>query len=283
MKKSKIDKNQELELVELYKNGTNTLELCKKYGWSLNNRHGPLDILKRHNIVIRPDNKTCAIKYTINSNYFNSVDSKDKAYFLGLIYADGSISKNGINRTRSEMKLQLQEQDKSILETFNKYLNSNKPLRFTKAKQIQHSNSFGLGLENTKLIENLKKLGVNPNKSYTLEFPSESILPKHLVPHFIRGFFDGDGCITQSSGSANINFSSTRQMLVDLKEILYSEVGFNKNVKIQQRYKDRKDISCQLMYGGNIQVKKFYDWLYKDCGNLYIERKKLKFEKLLKI
>ena len=70
-----------------------------------------------------------ANKYTFNKDYFERIDSKDKAYFLGLLYADGC---NSISATKQHhtIVLNLQEKDKDILDIFNKYINSNKPLTY---------------------------------------------------------------------------------------------------------------------------------------------------------
>lgn len=70
-----------------------------------------------------------ANKYTFNRDYFERIDSKDKAYFLGLLYADGC---NSISTTQRHCTiiLNLQEKDKDILNVFNKYINSNKPLAY---------------------------------------------------------------------------------------------------------------------------------------------------------
>lgn len=42
------------------------------------------------------------------------------------------------------------------------------------------------------MFEDLDKLGIRPNKSLDCIFPS---LCEDLMSHFIRGLFDGDGCV----------------------------------------------------------------------------------------
>lgn len=70
-----------------------------------------------------------ANKYTFNKDYFERIDSKDKAYFLGLLYADGC---NSISATQGQctIVINLHEKDRSILDIFNKYIGSNKPLSY---------------------------------------------------------------------------------------------------------------------------------------------------------
>ena len=72
------------------------------------------EILKKNNII--PRNKSIANRiYFCDDNYFEKIDSKDKAYFLGLLMADG-------NKYKNTVRIELQEKDKSILELFKKYI-----------------------------------------------------------------------------------------------------------------------------------------------------------------
>lgn len=272
--KVSLNKLQEQELINLYLKGSSTKELCIKYGWSLNNRHGPLDILKKNNIFIRKDNETHNIKYTINNVYFEKINSIDKAYFLGLIYADGSI-----HYKKAEMKLPLQEKDKIILDKFNYYINSNKPLRINKAKIKNRSNMYSFVIENRKIIEDLKKLGVLPNKESNIKFPY--FLKEKYISHFIRGFFDGDGSIYKQGSSLVFNFTGTHNMINSINELLSKKFSIELR-KIYKRHKDRDhNMGYQISWYGKKISKLFYDWIYKDCNDLYINRKKEKFEELL--
>ena len=56
-------------------------------------------------------------KYNVNDNYFDVIDNQNKAYILGFLYADGCNYKNGY------FKIDLQEEDKNMLEVFKKELN----------------------------------------------------------------------------------------------------------------------------------------------------------------
>lgn len=50
---------------------------------------------------------------------------------------------------------------------------------------------------NKHLWEVLYNYGCTPRKSTTLQFPELSIFQSpDLIRHFIRGYFDGDGCIS---------------------------------------------------------------------------------------
>lgn len=276
---SKLTKIQELELIDLYNKGVTTKDLCLKYGWSLNNRHGPLRILKKHNIAIRMDNETHAFKYTINDNYFSIIDTNDKAYFLGLLYADGSI-----NIKKSVVNLSLT--DKEIMLIFNKYLNSNKPLRLTE-HSFPWKTIYKIYIENRKINTDLKNLGLIPNKSNNNHYIP--CIKEEYLSHFIRGYFDGNGCITYSKFTTKkgknvyepvVNFTGHISIITDIKNLLHNKLNLNLN-KFQNRYKHNLN-SGSVSYGGINVCKIIYDYLYKDCDDLFIERKYIKFSGLLK-
>lgn len=78
--------------------------------------------------------------------------------------------------------------------------------------------------------------------------------------------------------------SGTKKLTEQLREFFYNKIETKKDLKIQKRFKNRDTNSgYMLIYGGNGNSRKFYDFLYKDCGEFYLKRKKLKFEKNLKI
>jgi hypothetical protein len=281
MIKRKINFEQELELIDLYKNGTSTAELCLKYGWKLSNRRGPLDILKAHNVLIRKDNETHAYRYTINENFFEIINSKEKAYFLGLLYSDGSV-----NKDKNTVSIGLAEKDIAILELFNKSINSNKPLRKNILSNIKHQNSVILVLENKKIKEQLIKLGCVPNKSIlNISLPN---IPEEFLPHFIRGVFDGDGCITYTNIKKYptkyrpiVSFAGGFSFISEIAEVLKNTIGINHN-KFQKRHKSRSVNSGHISWNGFNTCKKIYDYLYKDCQDLFLIRKQTKFIALLK-
>ena len=116
------------------------------------------------------------------------------------------------------------------------------------------------------MIKSLKRLGCVPNKSLTLEFPTEKQVPKHLVNHFIRGYFDGDGSLS-TNGKANgykVSFEGTDSFLEVLKDVL------KVNTKISKRRENSSN--SYLRFGGNLQVLEKLNYLYHDA-TVYLDRK----------
>ena len=134
--------------------------------------------------------------YTENENFFKKLDTPEKAYILGFFYADGcnhdkSKIDDGYNHQNCISFTQL-EQDLDILEQIRHALTCNRPFK----EVIQKTNSkkkYSLDIISDQMSADLSRLGAIPAKSLVLTFPK--FIPDSLMPHFIRGYFDGDGCI----------------------------------------------------------------------------------------
>jgi len=269
----KLTEDQQKEIVELYKQGKTVKELYTQFSYRVGDPHGILEILKSFSTPIRPDHKTHAKRYSLDETYFEKIDTQKKAYFLGLMYADGY---NGLKKRA--IRLQLVESEKYIMESFLTDLKSNQPLKYLNKsnKNPKWQNFWILNVYNGKICDDLDKLGCVQAKTHKLKFPTEDIVPKELIHHFVRGFFDGDGCITISKGkNKNISFTTTKEFLLELQKLLIKELGF-KVTKLSKRWKLRNDEIYSLVYGGNIQAKKYMDWLYKD-SEIHFTRKYNKF------
>lgn len=146
---------------------------------------------------------------SVNFNYrfFQNIDSEEKAYWLGFMYADGYVmaKTNGVG-------LGVALKDIDHLKKYNLALNYPKGLKVSETHQFgskEHANKDGKTLymvrtiiTNKWLKEDLIACGCVPNKSLILTFPSEDIFKEseqytkeQLILHFIRGYFDGDGTL----------------------------------------------------------------------------------------
>ncbi|KKN74504.1 hypothetical protein LCGC14_0390210 [marine sediment metagenome] len=120
--------------------------------------------------------------------------------------------------------------------------------------------------------------GVVPRKWLILKPPQN--IPKNLVHHWIRGYFDGDGCISSSTKkngyeAYSASLASAKNFCFSVKQIIKKELSINPNLYTRKVNK----ITTELSFGGNRQVYKFMEWLYKDA-TIYIQRKYDKFIEL---
>lgn len=222
--------------------------------------------LKGNGIVVKSGPEYNRTK-RFNEDYFEAIDDSKKAYFLGLLYADGNIYLK-----RKRVQICLCNEDSYILAEFGKALGYDGIFYSDRGRYTS------LSLDSEKLSSDLIRLGCTPRKSLTLKFPSEDQVPEYLLSHFIRGYFDGDGSIyfrERTSNFKQISLTSTEEFL---KGIVASTLYLNlKWSRFYRRYV-RSDSAGYITVGNKGDITKFYNYIYKDCDNLFLTRKKLKFE-----
>lgn len=224
-------------------------------------------LLKKNKIHVENDSCLTKQKFTINQNYFEKIDTEDKAYFLGLLYADGTIS-GGLRRYTIDISLQ--ESDFLILEKFRDCLCSNKPLTKRIKNKPNHKNMIRLTITNKKLHKDIINLGCVPKKSLILKFPTENQVPNHLLRHFIRGYFDGDGSIYRNKQkNVSIDIYSSLVFNSEVQNVVAKELKIY-NIKLFPRKSSHNSGGSFRLHGTN--AKCFLDWIYKDAI-VYLQRK----------
>lgn len=223
--------------------------------------------LKKVGITLSPQ------KYKFNENYFNEIDTPNKAYFLGFIYADGCVFP-----PKNSCAIKLTREDDYILEQFKQELGSTKPLTYTKSKPIVGTQYVGkaqskIEINSKTMVADLQRLGVTQNKSLMLKFPEKMMFMKD----FIRGYFDGDGCIYNSQGRIMLNFVGSENFCKGLCEFLRASLDIN--VVAKQEKRGNSWYVYVLRIG---DVLKFCNYIYQDRNCIKLNRKFEKFENYLK-
>lgn len=219
-------------------------------------------------------------KYKYNKDYFSKIDSEDKAYWLGFLYADGSINRfyKGEKLRSMTLEIGLAYQDKNHLEKFKQCIESNIPI-FERTNKLngKEYKSVRIQLNNTKICYDLCDLGCTPHKTYDVRLPSYDIVPKEFMRDFLRGFFDGDGCIniSEMNGKPHIQVTITGmpEMLTDISDFLISE---NIIRKVPKLHKDKRSMACSIFFYGADSNKELLDYLY-DGATIYLDRKYQKY------
>ncbi len=256
---NKFPEWKEVEICEEYKKGTDTTKLQNKYNCS---NETIRYILVRHNIKRREKTITSR-KYKINENYFEKIDDQDKAYMLGFIYADG-----GLNRYSNSLIIKIQRYDRTLLEIFKKLLDYGGIVKDVTDKMVykginKEYKMSVLSVTSKKLYSDMIKIGLHPNKSFTITLPK---LRKDLIRHFIRGVFDGDGNIHKRKDKYEyLEFSiisGSKVFLEELSKNLPFSINVNKNTSVWRLGSKKKE---------NIGL--LYDFMYKDA-RIFLKRKK---------
>lgn len=197
-----------------------------------------------------------------NHAFFSEIDTEKKAYWLGFIFADGFIL-DKVKRGSKQLGIRLAKKDKHQLEAFRVAIESNNKIyEYTDKKGrkntvILHSSD--------QMCDDLTKYGCGPRKSLILRFPDN--IPQETLPHFIRGYFDGDGSASISAGRLFVGFAGTEHFLNEIKRIL----GIENKLFLKNKIR-------QLTFSDQKKCKEFYHYLY-DNATIFLKRKKDVFEK----
>lgn len=254
------------KILEEYNDGLSTIKIGKKYNictssiWRL---------LKKNPNFKSRSNEINSKKYYYDENFFELIDTEEKAYWLGFLYADGYVSCRKYNHI---LGISLAEKDFHHLEKLNNSLKSNVPIATYITK-----NGYNPGTKYCRLIFCGKKIfndaisqGIVEQKTNKLKPPQN--IPEELYRHYIRGYMDGDGSITLSSTimAYKIRLLGTYDILVDIENHLLSKINIHKVSKYYKRKSEQTVMQYEI--GGNLQVRKVLDFLYEDA-TIYLDRK----------
>lgn len=259
IRRKKFSDKQTKYVIELYTNNISIKSISEEFGVDSS-------VIKRmlieNNICIRDDSE-CQIKYDIKDSYFDSIDTEDKAYWLGFITADGCVFGN-------RLKITLSEKDKNHLYKFRACINSTHPI---KNIEVNLNTNKYKGIEfvvnNRKMIKKLNSYGVIPNKHDLVDVPQ---IDKQFLRHYYRGIFDGDGCLSYSNYSWCCYLAGNNNILSKFAEFVKSNTDCKANVRRFKKYKDYHTQTYVFSTSGNIIVPQIASLLYKD-STVYLDRK----------
>lgn len=272
------------ELVTMYNSGMSLSEIAKvtsgsKGAMSVRQRLQDLGIDTSYSTNIdkyREKMSRVFHQYTLDENVFDVIDTEEKAYWLGFLMADGYNHED-----RNAICLRLQSEDLEILEKFKAFLKSDAPIytysRITKVNHL-HRHYSEVRVNSVHLSQQLSKLGCIQGKTYLLEFPT--CVPNSLINHFIRGYFDGDGCICvrprKRKNSTYIEYQLTivgkEDAILKMQDFIVKETGVSKT-KLER---PKNNFAKVIHYTGRKVVTKILDYLYRDA-TIFLKRKHDKY------
>lgn len=199
-----------------------------------------------------------ARKYRYNDNFFKVIDTEEKAYWLGFIYADGCVTSSGKSKV---LEITLKASDKGHLIKFINAVGGVKEQISPKAVKLNGKiyRAFRATVCSTTMCNDLIEHGAIPRKSLVLKFPTT--VPIFYMRHFLRGYFDGDGHID----SRRISLLGTKEFLVEVQN--YFEIFGASKTKI----KKEKSEAYSFEKWGN-EVVNIVSALYNN-STVYLDRK----------
>lgn len=198
--------------------------------------------------------------------YFKNIDTEEKAYWLGFLFADGCVS---------DIKVSLSQSERCVIDRFQNSVGCNYKVQIVPRKEHTFGNGktyiskthYRVEISSIDMANDLRKHGCVNNKSLVLEYPEH--LSETLKNHFARGYFDGDGCIHGNVFNEHIVIAGTASV-VD---------GIAKSCPLLLKYSIHKSKNIYICHISNMQAMKFMEWMYRDA-TVFLQRKKDKYESL---
>ena len=257
------------QIKQEYLAGSTIEQLEEKYP----DKKGSINAYLRKMGVTRPNGKQAHC----NHDYFADIDTPQKAYFLGLLSADGCVRHVKADQNSWCIRLELKVEDKYIIEEFAKAIDSNLSVKEYVAKDIKHEYNGKIynsdkhdayfATYSTKMAQDLIKWGCAPNKSETrIKVPN---LPKEMLRYYILGFFDGDGIASVGKEGSYYGFVGNKPMMESIAQILFEEI----NLPIPTIHYNKFSHIYFIQYHTNERKLKFYHYLYDNLTIPHLTRK----------
>lgn len=208
--------------------------------------------IKRHNLA--------DVDYKLNEKYFDKIDTEEKAYWLGFIYADGCINISG-NSPR--LSIELERLDFNHLKKFRNNIESNHVITRRKNKE---RDTCTISMNSRHLANKLISIGCMNNKTVNGYIDQDNILNQfYYKVAFIRGYFDGNGYVEKDERKYRLVFTlQSEQLVTSLNSILH-EMGIHTRIQHNHKY-----------YRIHIERKndfyKFLSLIYSNA-KVYLDRK----------
>jgi predicted DNA-binding protein YlxM (UPF0122 family) len=237
-------------------------EIAKMKGVSYAGIHG---FIKRNNIPTRDHSESTKVwrkkERIVDVDFFTKMNH-ELAYILGLWASDGTILDRG--------SFALGMSDADVIEWVSEKISYTGTVHKT---VTEYSTNHAIQFTAPELLQEFEKYNLIPRKSLVLEFPS---LSQEMVPHYLRGVFDGDGSIGKDRYSYRFNIVSGSKPFIDsVKHVIENQIGGNRGVKYDSR---GRGLYTYHVFGKE-SLYKLGKWLYQD-DSFGMSRKKAKFEQL---
>lgn len=213
-------------------------------------------------------------RHFFNEDYFENINTEEKAYWLGFIAADGSIVKSS-EYNSYRLYINLSHVDEGHLEKFRDAIGANdtKFQKYTSTKGFSNPNgstTSRIVLNSFKMCKDLAKYNVHQRKSYDIEMPN---IDNDLISHYLRGLFDGDGSYHYHYDTKNNRYRYTFEIVSASKIFIEQIQQYLLSVGIKTNLYYRKEFEYfRLMTASKKELLKLIDLLYSNA-TVYLDRK----------
>lgn len=200
----------------------------------------------------------------LNEHFFENIDNEVKAYFLGLIIADGNVFVDSTFNRQASISITLDSKDEYLLDIFKQAVSTNTSIGHDGRGCSQ------IAVRSDIMAKDLARYGVIPRKSFETFLPN---IPADMIPHLIRGIMDGDGSVKakqtniQGRYAHSISFCGSHHLMQDIADWCANN-AINTTDVYDYKNKSLSEIKIQSIDS----IYKFGEIIYKNA-TVYMERK----------
>lgn len=227
------------EWIKLYEQNYSLNDIAKKYKCSIRT----VARLLKNNVDLRSYAEAGTI-YELNENYFQKLDTEEKVYWLGFLYASGSALEE-FKSNSIQISTHLKNIDR--IERFMKELETKRPIQKQKNR-----NTVYVKIANQTLFNDLRNLGLINQKRTDLDFPD--FLNQSQIKPFVLGYYDGKGGLMYKK--PNLTISGTPKFLKKLTEKI------NKELNLNWDYKKINESHYKINVWAKYEILTFLEWIY---------------------
>ncbi|MDO8601770.1 MAG: LAGLIDADG family homing endonuclease [bacterium] len=195
------------------------------------------------------------------------------AYVLGFIYADGALIDDKSSRGKY---LAITSTDRDIIDRIKRWLRSDHTITIANPPLPHQKIRYSIKIGNKFLYHSLTGIGLCQNKSLTIGMP---VIPASFLRHFVRGYFDGDGCVYlwRTIGKNKIPIirklsviftSGSEKFLEQLCALLQTAL----NIKQSKVYKSHRSYQLRMATKDSL---KMYNFMYRNVPEGFFFKRKL--------
>ncbi len=243
---------QKHHIIDAFNRGMECRDIPKHIGAS---KRAVSRVLKEEGINTKRRNR-----YTLNETYFDRIDSPVKAYLLGLMAADGCVTKTHY--------VAFESIDKELTEMLSTELQYSGEIRIVTPKN-NCAPHYRINFSSERIAKALFRCGIVAGRTFSGDyyFPD----PEYWAP-YVLGYFDGDGCAYRNKGRSGgqVCIVGSFEFTRELARLL--EMGFVIEHALKKVY-------YWKIYSRK-NIEEFYNFVYQQ-EHLGLQRKKRKIEQIL--
>lgn len=252
--KPKLSTDIEQEIAQRHLSGERIYLLAREYNvWPSRIRSA----IERHG------GQFVSFDYKFNEHAFDVLDNEQACYWLGFIFADGYVSPEGL-------RINIKRSDEQHLHKFKAFMQADQSVGYdvSRAKGRDHLRAH-IMIADRQFAKKLAALGIEKDRPDPLR--SVLSIPSHLIHHWFRGFFDGDGCAHKTG---DLTFLGPEPILMLLRTALRDcgTLALRSIAPDGPRIIVKPSI-CRLHFSGVIQCRRIAEYLYRDA-TVWMERKR---------